>query len=229
MALPPRGRSPPEVEALALHKRLSVAYGRPMDSFREDDPLSELDSSLLSHRTRSRAKARAFQALQNQQAGHEALSEAATAEVQGLIQRVTWPGTAPRTQAILRVVAERHGGTNIDCPPRRWGRGSRPCPGSAPRGARPRCRLAGSAGRRFRPMATVSASRGGPGSSHPRWRRPSHAATVPPDRDARPACPGDPGPPRVADAEGAAVLPQPRAGLLALPAPRPLPDRLGAS
>src|SRR5688500_8150761 len=50
-------------KALAIHERLCAVYGCPIPYFHSFDPLSELISSLLSHRTRNAESGRAFKAL----------------------------------------------------------------------------------------------------------------------------------------------------------------------
>jgi endonuclease-3 len=90
--------------------RLCREYGCPIAYFHDHDPLSELVSSLLSHRTKNRDSGRAFQALRKHYPTWEALRDASTAEVEGLIKGVTWPEQkAPRIQAVLRAVSERAG------------------------------------------------------------------------------------------------------------------------
>ncbi|MBP1804223.1 endonuclease III domain-containing protein [Rubellimicrobium aerolatum] len=97
-------------KALEAHRRLCRAYGCPIAYFHDHDPLSELVSALLSHRTRNRDSHRAFEALKQAYPTWEDLRDAPTAEVQSLIPMVTWPEQkAPRIQAVLRAVTERAG------------------------------------------------------------------------------------------------------------------------
>src|SRR3712207_6595255 len=92
-------------KALALHERLCAAYGCPIPYFHAFDPLSELISSLLSHRTRNADSGRAFKALRARYADWGALMEAPTEEVEATIRGVTWPEQkAPRLQAVLRAI-----------------------------------------------------------------------------------------------------------------------------
>ena len=51
------------VKAWTVHQILCREYGCPIRFFHEMDPLSELVSSLLSHRTRNADSGRAFKAL----------------------------------------------------------------------------------------------------------------------------------------------------------------------
>lgn len=97
-----------KAKALEVHRRLCRAYGCPIAYFHDHDPLSELVSALLSHRTRNRDSHAAFEALKRAFPSWEALRDAPVAEVQALIPMVTWPEQkAPRVQAVLRAVTER--------------------------------------------------------------------------------------------------------------------------
>lgn len=97
---------------VAIHRALCGAYGCPVPYFHHHDPLSELVSSLLSHRTRNQQSGQAFKALRARYARWEDLRDADVAEVQGLIGMVTWPELkAPRLQAILREITARLGQT----------------------------------------------------------------------------------------------------------------------
>ncbi len=102
-------------KALALHGRLCTEYGCPIAYFHDHDPLSELISSLLSHRTKNADSGRAFTALRRRYADWAELRDAPVAEVQALIRGVTWPEQkAPRIQATLRAVSERSGSLSLD-------------------------------------------------------------------------------------------------------------------
>lgn len=104
-----------KAHALEIHRRLCRLYGCPIAYFHDHDPLSELVSSLLSHRTRNRDSHAAFAALRARYPSWEALRDAPTAEVQALIHMVTWPEQkAPRLQAVLRDVAARAGALDLD-------------------------------------------------------------------------------------------------------------------
>ncbi len=96
--------------ALAIHDRLCAVYGCPIAYFHAYDPLSELVSSLLSHRTRNADSGCAYKALRARYADWAAVRDAPTAEIEATIAGVTWPEQkAPRIQAVLRAVGERHG------------------------------------------------------------------------------------------------------------------------
>jgi endonuclease III len=103
-----------KAKALDVHHRLCEAYGCPIAYFHDHDPLSELVSALLSHRTRNRDSGRAFEALKARYGDWASLRDAPVAEVQALIPMVTWPEQkAPRIQAVLRAVTERAGGLDL--------------------------------------------------------------------------------------------------------------------
>ncbi len=98
-------------KALEIHRRLCRAYGCPIPYFHDLDPLSELVSSLLSHRTRNADSGRAFRSLRARFASWEEVRDASPAEVEAAIAGVTWPELkAPRLQAVLRAVTDRRGG-----------------------------------------------------------------------------------------------------------------------
>ncbi|RYD89159.1 MAG: Fe-S cluster assembly protein HesB, partial [Sphingobacteriales bacterium] len=78
-------------KALLVHERLCQAYQCPIAYFHSFDPLSELVSSLLSHRTRNRDSGTAFKQLRARFPIWEEVEAAPTAEVQEAISAVTWP------------------------------------------------------------------------------------------------------------------------------------------
>ncbi len=97
--------------ALLVHERLCAEYDCPIDFFHHYDPLSELVSSILSHRTRNRDSGNAFKALRAKHATWAEVRDAPLAEVEAAIQGVRWPEQkAPRIQAILRTIGERRDG-----------------------------------------------------------------------------------------------------------------------
>lgn len=102
-------------KALEIHRRLCPAYGCPIPYFHSLDPLSELVSSLLSHRTRNAESGRAFKALRARFPDWRDVLVASTPEIEDTIRGVTWPELkAPRIQAVLRAVDERQGGLSLD-------------------------------------------------------------------------------------------------------------------
>lgn len=114
-----RSSAPPEVVAdavrakvLEVHRRLCAEYGCPIAYFHSLDPLSELVSSLLSHRTKNSDSGRAFRQLRQAFPSWTAVRDAPTAEVEAAIRPATWPELkAPRIQATLREIAARLTGT----------------------------------------------------------------------------------------------------------------------
>jgi endonuclease-3 len=101
----------PAEKALRVHACLCVTYGCPIAFFHDQDPLSELVSALLSHRTRNRDSGKAFRQLRARFPTWEAVRDASTPEVQAAIASVTWPEQkAPRIQSVLREISARRGG-----------------------------------------------------------------------------------------------------------------------
>jgi endonuclease-3 len=98
-------------KVMRVHERLCKAYGCPIPFFHDLDPLSELISALLSHRTRNADSGRAFRQLRARFSTWEAVRDAPLEEVQSAIGSVTWPEQkAPRLQAVLREITSRRGG-----------------------------------------------------------------------------------------------------------------------
>lgn len=99
-------------KAIAIHDRLCEEYGCPIPYFHSLDPMSELVSSLLSHRTKNHDSGRAFKQLRSQFPTWEAVRDAPTPEVEKAIAPCTWPEQkAPRIQHVLRLVGDRTQGT----------------------------------------------------------------------------------------------------------------------
>lgn len=93
---------------LEIHDRLCLEYGCPIAYFHNLDPLSELISALLSHRTKNKDSHRAFQQLTQQFPTWEAVRDAPTEEVQAAIAPCTWAESkAPRIQQVLRLINDR--------------------------------------------------------------------------------------------------------------------------
>lgn len=98
-------------KALQVHERLCQVYGCPIPYFHNLDPLSELVSSLLSHRTRNADSGRAFKQLRQRFPTWEDVRDGDVAEIQRAIALCTWPEQkAPRLQHVLRQVSDRHQG-----------------------------------------------------------------------------------------------------------------------
>lgn len=97
--------------AMLVHERLCAAYGCPIPFFHDLDPLSELVSSLLSHRTRNADSGRAFKRLRERFPTWEEVRDAPTAEVEDCVASCTWPEQkAPRIQQVLRAIGDRRDG-----------------------------------------------------------------------------------------------------------------------
>lgn len=103
-------------KALLVHERLAVLYNAPIPFFSDKDPLSELVSALLSHRTRNHQSGQAYRTLRAQFPTWEAVRDAPTAEVEAAIAAAQWPEQkAPRIQEALRIITERnHGDLTLD-------------------------------------------------------------------------------------------------------------------
>ena len=102
----------PRAKALLIHERLAPVYGAPIAYFADLDPLSELVSSFLNHRTKNADAHRAFEALRDRFPTWEAVRDGPTDDVREAIAGVRWADMkAPRLQAILREITERRGGS----------------------------------------------------------------------------------------------------------------------
>lgn len=100
---------------LEIHERLSDVYGRSIKYFHDLDPLSELVSALLSHRTRNSASGQAFRNLRLLFATWEEVRDAPTALVEEAIQPCTWPEQkAPRIQQVLHRISDEKGTLSLD-------------------------------------------------------------------------------------------------------------------
>ena len=104
-----------EAFVLEVHYRLAEIYGSGIKYFHDLDPLSELVSSLLSHRTRNSESAKAYHALLETFGSWEAVRDTATMDVQEAISPCTWPEQkAPRLQEVLRRITEERGSLSLD-------------------------------------------------------------------------------------------------------------------
>jgi endonuclease-3 len=100
---------------LTVHHRLCEVYGTQIAYFHDLDPLSELVSTLLSHRTKNSNSGKAFHNLLNTFGNWENVLNAPTEDVQAQITPCTWPEQkAPRIQEVLRLIKERHGSLTLD-------------------------------------------------------------------------------------------------------------------
>ena len=104
----------PKSKVLVIHARLCAQYGCPIAYFQDLDPLSELVSSLLNHRTRNRDAKAAFEAMRARFPDWESVRDAPVAEVEALIGAVRWPEQkAPRIQTVLKEIAVRRGSLDL--------------------------------------------------------------------------------------------------------------------
>ena len=100
---------------LYVHHRLTAVYGSGIKYFHDLDPLSEMVSSLLSHRTRNAMSGKAFWNLKEQFSSWEAVRDAPVQQVEEAISPCTWPEQkAPRIQQVLRLITERCGTLSLD-------------------------------------------------------------------------------------------------------------------
>ena len=103
------------VKAWMVHQILCEEYRCPIRYFHDMDPVSELISSLLSHRTRNADSGRAFKSLRARFETWEAVRDAPTSDVQDAIAAVTWPEQkAPRIQHVLREITRQRGDLSLD-------------------------------------------------------------------------------------------------------------------
>jgi endonuclease III len=94
-----------------VHERLCAVYGCPIPYFHNLDPLSELISSLLSHRTRNADSGLAFRQLKAKFPTWEAVRDAPVEEVEQAIAPCTWAEQkAPRLQQVLRLISQQRNG-----------------------------------------------------------------------------------------------------------------------
>jgi len=99
---------------LDVHNRLSEVYGAGI-SFHDLDPLSELVTTLLSHRTKNRDSAHAFQNLRNTFGSWENVRDADTDAIMAQLKPCTWPEQkAPRVKEVLRLITEKLGKLDLD-------------------------------------------------------------------------------------------------------------------
>lgn len=105
----------PKQKVLVIHEKLCQEYGCPIAYFHNLDPLSELISSSLSHRTKNKDSGRAFKQLRATFPTWEAVRDANTADVQTAISPCTWPEQkAPRIQQILKQITREQGKLSVD-------------------------------------------------------------------------------------------------------------------
>lgn len=104
-----------EAFVLHIHQLLTEVYGSHIKYFHDLDPLSELVSALLSHRTRNAASGQAFRNLRQRFGTWEAVRDAPVQEVEEALSPCTWPEQkAPRIQQVLRLLTERCANLSLD-------------------------------------------------------------------------------------------------------------------
>jgi endonuclease III len=95
---------------LGVHRILCETYECPVPFFSSADPLSQLVSNLLSHRTKNKDSRTAFLTLRKTFETWEAVRDAPTPEIEKAIRAATWPEQkAPRIQNVLQIITERVG------------------------------------------------------------------------------------------------------------------------
>ena len=100
---------------LEIQDRLCEVYHCPIDYFHQLDPVSELVSSMLNHRTKNADASKARRALLARFGSWEAVRDAAPEDIEPAIRSVRWPELKSRTiPAALRDVTERAGSLNLD-------------------------------------------------------------------------------------------------------------------
>ena len=100
---------------LEVHHRLSAVYGSQIKYFHDLDPMSELVSAMLSHRTRNSQSGLAYRTLIGTFGSWEAVRDAPVKEVEAAISACTWPEQkAPRIQQVLRLISDQRGSLSLD-------------------------------------------------------------------------------------------------------------------
>jgi len=111
----PKTRVSPAEKMLEVHARLCAEYDCPIAYFHALDPVDELISSLLSHRTKNADSGRAWKQLKARFPDWQGALDAPVGEIEEAIAPCTWPEQkAPRVQAVLREVKEKTGGFSLD-------------------------------------------------------------------------------------------------------------------
>jgi endonuclease III len=96
-----------QAKTLRIHAILCTEYGAPFPFFSTKDPLSELISALLSHRTKNADSQHAYKELRTLFTTWQAVRDAPVETVRQAIRSCTWPEQkAPRIQAVLRELSQ---------------------------------------------------------------------------------------------------------------------------
>lgn len=116
MPIDPASEAEPlRAKVRVIQELLCAEYRCPIPYFHDLDPLSELVSSLLSHRTRNADSGSAFRQLRARFPSWATVRDAPVAEVQATIASCTWPEQkAPRLQQILRLITQERGSLSLD-------------------------------------------------------------------------------------------------------------------
>ncbi|MEL6606392.1 MAG: Fe-S cluster assembly protein HesB [Cyanobacteria bacterium J06614_10] len=102
-------------KAISIHQQLCKEYDCPIAYFHNLDPLSELISALLSHRTKNKDSGKAFKQLRQALPTWEAVRDVETQQVEQAIAPCTWPEQkAPRIQQVLRQITAEKGNLSLD-------------------------------------------------------------------------------------------------------------------
>ncbi|MGF1494384.1 MAG: endonuclease III domain-containing protein [Microcoleaceae cyanobacterium] len=102
-------------KAAEIHRRLCRVYNCPIAYFHDLDPLSELISALLSHRTKNKDSGQAFQQLRSQFSNWEAVRDGEIDEVEQSIRPCTWPEQkAKRIQQVLQQITTEKGELSLE-------------------------------------------------------------------------------------------------------------------
>lgn len=104
-----------EEKLLVIHELLCQEYQCPIPYFHDLDPLSELISSLLSHRTKNKDSAKAFENLKARFDTWEEVKNASVEEIMHQINSCTWPEQkAPRIKNVLQAIYRQVGELSLD-------------------------------------------------------------------------------------------------------------------
>ena len=98
-------------KVVQVHDRLCQEYGCPIPYFHTLDPLSELISALLSHRTHNADSATAYHELRRCFPDWATVRDASVKQIEQAIACCTWPEQkAPRLQQVLQLISDRRDG-----------------------------------------------------------------------------------------------------------------------
>lgn len=105
----------PREKVLQIHQRLCKVFGCPISYFHHLDPLSELVSSLLSHRTKNKDSHKAFKQLKQTFSTWEAVRDADPEQLCAAVSDCTWPEQkATRIQTVLQQITAERGELSIE-------------------------------------------------------------------------------------------------------------------